>query len=86
MFDIEVHPNALKHSLSEEDVVFAWENFLRKQRREVPDVDQMIAIGFDRRGNLIELVAIDKPYGTLIYHAKSPPTAKMLIELGMAGK
>jgi len=86
LFDVEVHPNALKHSLSKEDVVFAWENFLRKQRRGLADIDQTIAIGFDRKGNLIELVAVDKPYGTLIYHAKSPPTAKMLIELGMAGK
>ena len=86
MLEIEVHPNALKHGLNEEDVVYAWENFVRKQRREVPDTDQVIVVGFDKKGVFIELIAIDKPFGVLIYHAKTPPTEKILKELGMARK
>jgi len=86
LFDIEIHPNALKHGLSKESVLYAWDNFIRKQHRKVPDIDQMIALGFDKKGNFIELIAIDKPYGSLIYHAKTPPTGKLLKELGMARK
>ncbi|MCL2807068.1 MAG: hypothetical protein FWD27_02730 [Coriobacteriia bacterium] len=86
MFAIEVHPNAVKHGLTKEDVIYAWGNFIRKQRRALPNIDQMVAIGFDRKGNFIELIAIDKPFGVLIYHVKVPPTEKILKELGMARK
>ena len=84
MQDVYVHPNALKHGLSENEIVFAWENFIRKQHRSGASGDQVIAVGADQKGRLVELVGVDKPFGVLIYHAMTPPTAKMLLELGMA--
>ena len=84
MFEIEVHSNALKHGLTKEEVVFAWENFVRRQHRELPNGDQIIAVGFDMHGNSIELIAVSKSFGVLIYHAMTPPTEKILKELGIA--
>ena len=84
MLEIEVHSNALKHGLTKEEVVFAWENFVRRQRRDIPDSDQMVAVGFDQHDNFVELIAVDKPFGVLIYHAMIPPTEKVLKELGIA--
>jgi hypothetical protein len=69
--------------LTEDQVEFAWENFIRKEHRATPNNDQIRAVGTDRNGRLIEIVGVIKPYGTLIYHALTPPTMKMLIELGM---
>ncbi|MEI3376360.1 MAG: hypothetical protein V8R08_00720 [Coriobacteriales bacterium] len=83
MFELVVHPHALKHGIAEEDILYAWENFIARQRRAAPREDQTIAIGCDRKGALMELAGIDKPYGTLIYHAFAPPTDSVLRELGL---
>jgi len=82
--EIFVHQNALKHGLVKEDVVFAWKNYIKMQYRTEPKGDQAIAIGIDKRGRLIEMVGVENRSGILIYHAKTPPTTKMLLELGMA--
>ena len=80
MFDIEVHRHALKHGLTRESILYAWENFARKQPR---GIDSWLAIGFDRYGREIEMVAIVQSDGTvLIIHAMSPATQSMKRELG----
>ncbi len=81
--DIDVAEHALKHGLTESEILYAWENFLRKQHRQTPNEDVVVAVGVTQSGDLIQMVAIDKPWGTLIYHALKPPTMKVLIELGM---
>lgn len=83
MFEIFVHPHALKHGLKEDEILFAWANFIRKRHRDVPNNDQMIAIGVTQSGKHIQMVGIIKPFGLMIYHAMTPPTEKMLAELGL---
>ena len=81
---IDVHPNAPKHGLTEDDILCAWDNVIRLQYREADDVGQVVAIGTDGGGRLVELVGVDKPFGMLIYHANTPPSARVLAELGLA--
>lgn len=44
MIEIVVHDHALKHGLTEEDVLYAWNNFVRKQRRKVPWEDEYLLL------------------------------------------
>ncbi len=83
MGNVLVHPHALKHGLSEESVRFAWQNFVAMQHRRTPNEDQIVAIGYDQSGKMIQMIGVFKPYGTLVYHALTPPTTKALIELGL---
>ncbi|MEG2982314.1 MAG: hypothetical protein RR794_01515, partial [Raoultibacter sp.] len=66
--------HAYKHGIEEGDIRYAWKNFIRKQYRGAPNEGQIIAVGCDRGGNLIQMVAVEKPFGILIYHAMKPPT------------
>lgn len=77
-----VHPHALKHGLTEEQVLNAWENFIAKQRRKTPNEDQTVCIGYAPGiASEIQMVAVSKPWGTLIYHAMSPAQKSVLEEL-----
>ncbi|MDR1713495.1 MAG: hypothetical protein LBR39_05020 [Coriobacteriales bacterium] len=79
-----VHPNALKHGLSEEEVVYAWETPLRCRQRQSDDEPlRWIAAGVLPDGRIAELVAVFGKSGDwLVFHAKTPPTKKFLKELG----
>ena len=79
-----VEEHAFKHGLTEEQILQAWGNFLAKHYRGAPDDGQILAIGCDARGNLIQMVAVERPFGILIFHAMTPPTASALSELGLA--
>jgi hypothetical protein len=79
-----VHPHALKHGLSEEEVAYAWENFVKSQQREAPDEGQCVRVGYGRSTpSAIQMVGVEKPFGTLIVHAMAPPQARVLDELGI---
>ena len=81
MEDVIVLPSALKHGLSEESLVAAWENFVRKRPR---GVDCWVAIGFDATGAEIEMVGLVTAAGeTLVIHGLSPATEKVKRELGL---
>ncbi len=84
--DVIIHPHALKHGLTEDEVCYAWENFVRRQSRATPRTDQIVAIGVTRQGKMVQMIGIMKPYGTLVYHALTPPTKKFLKELDMLGR
>lgn len=77
-----IDEHALKHGLSPEEIAHAWNNFALRQYRGAPNEGEVAAIGFDRSGRPVELVAIEKPFGTVIFHAIAPPTRNMLLELG----
>lgn len=81
--NVFVHPHALKHGLNENQILFSWKNFIRKRYRQPPYEEQVVAIGCDKDGTLIQMVAIEKTFGTLVYHAMTPPTEKVLAELGL---
>lgn len=84
MLDVVVHPHALKHGLSEERILEAWSRFFRKRHRKAPNSDQIVAVGVDAKGRLIQLIGVVKPFGVMIYHALTPPTENVLLELGLA--
>ncbi len=83
MIEIVVHPHALKHDLTEEQILYAWENFIRKQYRRSPDEDKILALGYDKQARLIQMVGRDTTKGVLIYHAMTPPSDKALRELNL---
>ena len=82
MNQVVVHPRVMERhpELSEDDVVAAWNAYVRMTRREE---NQAIAIGFDDKGRALEMVAKEANGDYLVYHAMTPPTAKALRELGM---
>ena len=82
MNQVVVHPRVMdRHpELSEDDVIAAWESYVRMTRR---GDDQVIAIGFDNDGRAIEMVAKETNGDYLVYHAMTPPTVNALRELGM---
>lgn len=84
MDDPIIAEHALKHGLSVEDIAYAWENFVRKQYRGVPNEGEVVVVGCDRSGRLIEIIAAERSFGTVLFHAIEPPTAKVLMELGLA--
>ena len=81
--DVIVDEHAFKHGLSEDDIRYAWDNYVRKQHRGSPNEGTAVAVGYDMRGRLIQIVAVDRPLGVLIYHAMTPPTRNVLFELGL---
>ena len=83
MNEVVIVPHALKHGVSESDISFAWDNFVRKQHRSAPNEGEIVVVGFDTCGRLVELVAVETARKTAIYHAMRPPTIKILSELGL---
>ena len=83
MFEVVVHPHALKHGISESDILHAWENFIAKQQRTAPREDEIVAIGATADGMLIQLVVKDLGNVLLIFHAMVPPSEKVMRELGL---
>jgi hypothetical protein len=84
MIAVFVHPHALKHGLSEDDILYAWDNFVRKQHRESPEEDKILVVGYNRSGQLFQMVGREARDSVLIYHAMTPPTTNVLIELGLS--
>jgi len=73
---IRIHPHALKHDLSQEEISFAW----KRPRGD----DCWVTIGFTGTGREVEMVGIILADGTtLIIHALSPATERMKRELGL---
>ena len=78
-----VAEHALKHGLLEDDIRYAWSNFVRMQHRGVPNEGEVVAVGYDQKGGFVQMVAAERPFGIVIYHAMKPPTMKVLVELGL---
>ena len=83
MIEIVVHEHAFKHDWGSEEIEYAWRNFVVQQHRASPNEDKILAIGFDQMHRPIQMVARDQGDRVLIYHAMTPPSEKVLRELGM---
>lgn len=83
MEDLILVEHAFKHGLSEKDIACAWQNYLVRQYRGAPHEGEVVAVGCDAHGRLIEMVAAERSFGTVLFHAKHPPTEKVLRELGL---
>lgn len=80
---VEVHPNALKHGLSEEEIVHAWENYIVGAVRVPGEVE--VRIGIDLCGREVELIGAVLANGDwLVFHAIRPPTKKVCDEIEKA--
>ena len=84
--DTFVEEHAFRHGLTEEEILHAWAHRVAWQHRSAPHEQQIVAIGCDGAGRLVQMVAIEKDFGVLIYHALMPPTRKVLSELGLEGE
>jgi len=74
----ERHPE-----IADEDVIAAWNNCLCSACRKSSAFEDYVAIGVDRKGRLLELIAVLRPGGAwLVYHAFTPPTERVLREIG----
>lgn len=77
---IKVHPNALKHGLSANEVRLAWENYLIGAVRVPGELE--VRVGVDSVGRQVEMVGSLLSGGEwLVYHAMTPPTKKVLNEI-----
>ena len=76
--------HALKHGLTESEILHAWNNYVRMQQRPAPNEEYVAAIGYTQSGDMVQMVAVIVEDGYLVIHAMTPPTTKVLKELGMA--
>lgn len=74
---------AFKHGISQEDIEYAWKHFHKKQYRGSPNEGEIVLVSPDRKGRPMQIVAAERDFGTVIYHAMRPPTRKVLMELGL---
>lgn len=81
--DVIVIPCALKHGLSEKDILSAWKNprAVRIRNFDIPSI--YAAAGPDTRGNLIELLLAEQEDGSFIAYHAMKLTTKMARELGL---
>lgn len=83
---IEVHPRVMRRhpELTPEDVAHAWGNRVAEAFRVGASPECVCAVGFDRAGRMVEMVAVELADGTpLVYHAMTPPSRKTLAEVGL---
>ena len=74
----ERHPE-----LADDNVLAAWENSIASTPRTQKDPNEYVAVGFDGKGRLVEVVAVRSAAGDwLAFHAMTPPSANTLGELG----
>ena len=85
MGTVVIHPRVMERhpELSEDDVLQAWERYVRISKREGVD-DYYVALGFDMHGRAIEMVAVETIEGNwYVFHAMTPPAKGILRELGL---
>ncbi|PXA77061.1 hypothetical protein DCC24_05560 [Auritidibacter sp. NML100628] len=81
---VRVHPrvSAKRPEITEDDVRTAFEEALRSRGRETDPI-QWVGVGMDRKGRLLEFIAVeDEPDGWLVFHAMVA-TTKVLNEVGL---
>ena len=82
---VVVHPrvSARHPEIEEEDASHAWVYAVEcAERVDSPYWPAYAALGYDRSGRLLELLAALQEDGSiLIYHAMTPPSKKMMTEI-----
>jgi len=82
--EIVIHPRISKRhpELQSEDIRVAWENFLLSgMRAKSKRFPEEVRVGYDKQGREIEMVGTMSEGSWLIFHAMTPPSKKMIIEL-----
>ena len=81
---VRVHPRvpAKRPDITEDDVRTAFEKALRSRGRETDPI-QWVGVGMDRKGRLLEFIAVeDEPDGWLVFHSMVA-TTKVINEVGL---
>lgn len=77
--------HAYKHGLTEDQILQAWHNASDHYERVSDDgACDYVAVGFANDGVPVEMIGARVAVGILIYHANTPPTKKVLREIGYA--
>lgn len=80
---VEIGWSALKHGLSEEDVLHAWRHAFA-ELRDSREGSVHLAVGPDQGGRLVEVIAERRADGSwYLFHAMTPPTRRVLRFLGL---
>lgn len=66
---MEITESAGKHGFSEEEILHAWRNAMRKVEYEYGGEDRLLVIGATESGILLELVAVPVDGPARIIHA-----------------
>ena len=66
---MEIRPSARKHGIVDADMEHAWRNATRLIEYEYEGDERLLAIGPDRHGLMLELVAVPAGEPTQIIHA-----------------
>lgn len=78
---MERHPE-----ISPEDVAHAWTSRVASATRRSKVADEIVAVGFDANGRMLEMVAVEQANGSvLVFHCMTPPSAKTLRETNLTG-
>ncbi|MDO5635420.1 MAG: hypothetical protein Q4G34_11215 [Micrococcus sp.] len=66
---MQIRESARKHGVEDADITHAWTNAMRLIEYEYHGEERLLAIGPDRHGRLLELVAVPVEAPTRIIHA-----------------
>ena len=66
---MEVTTSAPKHGIDDADIQHAWANAIRLVEYDYDGEERLLAIGPDRHGRMLELVAVPVDEPTRIIHA-----------------
>lgn len=66
---MEVTTSARKHGVEDADIQHAWTNAIRLVEYDYNGQERLLAIGPDRHGRMLELVAVPVDEPTRIIHA-----------------
>ncbi|MDR0525689.1 MAG: hypothetical protein LBG90_07450 [Spirochaetaceae bacterium] len=68
--EITIVPSAFKHNVSEENILWVLSHHLADGIVEEGDVTKRVAVGFDKSGNLLEIIYDERDDGRLkVFHA-----------------
>ena len=82
--NIAVHEHALKHGLTEDDIVHAWRNaYATGWRIRDNGAIDILAVGVASSGKNVEMVARKFDSLLLIFHANTPISKRMTEELNL---
>lgn len=74
----ERHPD-----ITEDEVLSAWDGRIKTQFRVDGDKPYLVSVGVAFSGKAIEMIAFEDDEDIVIFHAKTPPTKKLLREMNL---
>ena len=66
---VEILGSARRHDIEDEDAIHAWRQAIRLIEYEYDGEERLLVIGPDRRGRMLELVAVPAAEPSRIIHA-----------------